>query len=130
MSDFNGFNPSDKKLGANFNPNRQGKGPQPEQAPELPEQAAIEDPWAGMKRDPGHILNLLAAQGKLNMPADVGLGVNMMTFGQLISPERHAFTTKMIEQAYNDEFGKPPSPALLQDMVDDYFIGSVRIHAS
>jgi hypothetical protein len=132
MSDFNnGFNPANQKnQGINFNPNKQGKGSQPEESAESAEQSKPVDPWANTRPDPDHVLNLLAMQGKLNMPAEALMHTNMQAFGAQISPDRHAFASRMLEQAYTQEFGKPPAPGMLQELVDNYLIGHVVIQAS
>lgn len=135
MTDFKGFNP-DKKMGTSFNPNRQNKSPQPEANEEASEAQAPVDPYADLKMDPSRMLDLLATQGKSNQARITGPGnagnieKTMEAFTGSVSPERHSFITRMLEQTYQNEFGKKPSAALLQDIVDDYLIGQVSVQAS
>lgn len=135
MTDFKGFNP-DKNLGTSFNTNRQNKKTQSEANPEASENQTPVDPYADLKMDPDRMLDLLAAQGKSNQARFTGPGnagnidKTMEVFTGSVSPERHSFVTRMLEQTYQNEFGKKPSPTLLQDIVDDYLIGQVSIQAS
>ncbi len=130
MTDFKGFNP-DKNLGANFNANRHGKNQQSGNKPETTEPQSTVDPYADLKMDPNRMLDLLAAQGKSNQAhfASTSSAANiektMEAFTSTMSPERHSLTSQMLKQTYQAEFGKAPSNALLQDMVDDYLIGHV-----
>jgi hypothetical protein len=132
MSDFNnGFNPADKRnQGLNFNPNKQGKGAQPEQPAEPAGQDQAVDPWAGQRPDADHLLKILTLHASQNKPVEALMRANVQAFESQISPERHAFATKMLEQAYTQEFGKPPAPGMLQELVDNYLIGHVVIQAS
>lgn len=131
MTDFKGFNP-DKNLGTNFNANRQGKGAQPEKPAESQEPLSNGDPYANQKMDPNHVLKLLAAQSKLNIPMDIenpGITKTVAQFTSEISPERHARVSRLIEQAYTQEFGQPPSAEMLQNILDDYLVGRPSFQA-
>jgi hypothetical protein len=123
MTEFKGINP-DKKV--NYNANRQGKGKADDTAAAPQEQAPTGDPYADLKMDPNHLMSLLATQAKLNMPPGVGnasIDNHMNKFATDITPERHARACRIMEQTYTQEFGKAPSPELLQDLVDDYLVG-------
>ena len=129
MTDFKGINP-DKNLGASFNTNRQGKGGKPDDQTAQNDNGPAGDPYANLKMDPDRMLDLLAAQGKFNVQSNFenpGIERAMNAFADNITPERHAQVTRMMSQAYSDEFGSNPSPELLQDLVDNYLIGQPAI---
>lgn len=132
MTDFNGLNP-DKHIGPNMNPNRQGKGAQPEPGHAPEEAGAAGDPFADLKVDPNHMLQLLAAQSKLNISPDVenpGISRAVAAFANEVSPERFARLERIVSNAYEQEFGKVPSPELLQDILADYLIGRPVIQSA
>jgi hypothetical protein len=132
MTDFKGINP-DKNLGANFNANRQGKGGKPDQQSAQGNGSTAGDPYADLKMDPNRMLDLLNTQAKLNIPAgfeNTGIERSMNSFAAAVTPERHAQVSRMMTQAYSDEFGANPSPDVLQDLVDNYLIGGVSIQTS
>lgn len=132
MTDFNGLNP-EQHLKTSFNANKQGKGAQQDQTAEQGETAPAVDPYADQKLSPDHLMSLLAAQAKLNIPSEVenaGINQAVAKFTTAISPERHARLSRIISQAYEQEFGQAPPPELLQDIVDDYLIGRPNVQAS
>lgn len=135
MTDFKGFNP-DKNLGTNFNTNRNSKNNKPDANPEAADTQAPVDPYADLKMDPSRMLDLLAAQGKSNQAHFAGVGntgsieKSIESFESTISPERHSFVSRMLEQTYESEFGKKPSAGILQDIVDNYLIGQVAVQQS
>lgn len=129
MTDFKGFNP-DKNLGANFNANRQGKNAKPNANLPQGDNLPAGDPYAGQKLDPDRMMDLLAAQAKLNIPSQVenpGIERSIEAFTQQIPPERHARVSNLLQQVYTDEFGALPGADILQNMVDDYLIGHVSV---
>lgn len=111
--------------GSQLNNQSQNKHAQPEA--EASEAAATVDRYADAKKDPNTILNLMAAQGRQNVSPDVAMQAKMLDFGKNITPESHAATVSMMQDAYTQEFGKAPSASVLQSMVDDYLIGSPQI---
>ncbi|WP_303674533.1 hypothetical protein [Vampirovibrio chlorellavorus] len=134
MTDMNGFNP-DKKLGAHFTP---GSKQKKQEAPETGTSAAGEpgDPYADLKITPDRMLDLLAAQGKSqHMHARLGGSPSsveraMDSFMGTISPEGHSLMSRMLEQTFLQEFGKKPSPAMLQEILDNYLVGQPVIQNS
>lgn len=135
MTDFKGFNP-DKNVGTNFNTNRNHKKNQSEAKPEGDETSAAIDPYADLKMDPDRMMELLATQAKANQrhitapPGTGNIEKSVAAFEASISPERHSFVSRMLEQTYENEFGKKPSPAMLQDIVDNYLVGQAHIQSS
>jgi hypothetical protein len=133
MTDFNNFNP-DKKLSTGFNAKPQGKGKNqnPDAGSNAPNTPAS-DPYADRKTDPGKMLELMAAQGKQNAQGLIenpGIERAVTTFSSHISPDRHAQVAKLMAETYQNETGKAPHPGLLQDMVDNYLIGTPVIKTS
>ncbi len=134
MTDMNGFNP-DKKLGAHFTP---GSKQKKQEAAETNKPVTGEpgDPYADLKIAPDRMLDLLAAQGKSqHMHAQLGGGPanierSIESFVDSVSPERHSLMSRMLEQTFQQEFGKKPSPTLLQEMLDDYLVGQPVIQNS
>jgi len=129
MTDFKGFNP-DKNLGASFNANRQSKGTRPNANSPQDDTLPAGDPYASQKLDPNRMMDLLAAQAKFNIPNQLenpGIERSIEAFTQQVPPERHSLVTNLMNQAYTNEFGFPPNPETLQNMVDDYLIGHVAI---
>ena len=130
MTDFNSFNP-DSGLRANLNNKRQSGSGKPQPSPSVHAGAPPVDPYADLKTDPNKMLNLMAAQGRQNIYTQLESPVienSVLGFTGSISPERHAQVSKLMAQTYQNETGRPPSPGLLQDMVDNYLIGSVVIN--
>ncbi len=134
MTDMNGFNP-DKKLGAHFTP--QGKQKKQDSTEgNKPDAGSPTDPYADLKMDPSRMLDLLAAQGKSNQvhaqmsgsPASIERSVE--SFAETVSPERHSLMSRMLEQTFQKEFGKKPSPALLQEILDNYLVGQPVVQNS
>jgi hypothetical protein len=129
MTDFRGFNP-DKNLNTQFNTNRQGKGAQPEKQADLPASAPIQGA-PKEQIDPSQLLKLMDAQSRLNISAagieNPSISNSMLQFAGDVTPERHARRTRIIEQAFINEFGFSPNADLLQEMVDDSFIGRPSI---
>jgi hypothetical protein len=137
MTDMNGFNP-DKKLGAHFTPGSKAKK---QEAAEHSKPAAGEniDPYADLKVAPDRMLDLLAAQGKSQQmhaklggtPASIAsIERSVESFVDSVSPERHSLMSRMLEQTFQQEFGKKPSPGLLQEMLDNYLLGQPVIQNS
>ena len=135
MTDFKGFNP-DKNLGRDFQINRQNKGRQAEPGPEASDSQPPVDPYADLKMDPSRMMDLLAAQGKSNQAQFAAAGntgnieSSIEAFTAALSPEHHSFTSRLLEQTFQNEFGQKPSAGLLQDILDDYLIGQPVIQAS
>lgn len=132
MTDFNSFDPNKKIKGASFNSNSQGKG-KSEEAPETQDQGPAVDPYANLKLDPNKLMKLLSAQAQLNVPSEVAnAGINraMDNFATNFSPERHERLSRIIENAYTQEFGKAPSAEVLQELLDDYVIGQPVVQGS
>ena len=129
MTDFNSGSFDPTKVGGNYN-QQGGKKPsdnggQPEQA-----QPPAGDPYADLKVDPSRLMELLSAQAKANLPAELqnpSINSSIAAFSSVVTPERHARATRLVSQAYATEFGKPPSEELLQEMVDNYLIGTPAI---
>lgn len=124
-TDFNSFDPN--KVGqTGFNAKRQGgnNAPDHSQAQENPGHQG--DPYANLKMDPSRLMDLLSAQARLNVPADVqnaGVTRNIDAFSNLFPPERYERLTRIFSQAYAEEFGQPPSEELVESLVSDYIIG-------
>lgn len=128
MTDFNRINPN-KGMQTNFSSKRQSHtdsqptpganaGPSP-------------NPSTDLTTDPNTILNLMAAQGRQNIQGKWESPVienSVQAFTGNITPDDHAQVTSLMVKTYENEFGRPPSPGLLQDMVDNYLIGSVVIN--
>jgi len=130
MTDFNNINP-DSSLRAKFTNKRQSGSGNPQPSPGASTGAPPVDPYADLKTDPGKMLNLMAAQGRQNVHTQLESPVienSVLGFSGAVTPERHAQVTSLMAQTYQNEVGKPPSPGLLQDMVDNYLIGSVVIN--
>jgi hypothetical protein len=121
MTDFNSINPEPSK--ANLNANRQNKNAQTPDAANDNTTAPATDPYANLKMDPDQMFKLLDAQAKMNIPAGIDGSSAMTSFSGAVSPERHARVSRLMEQAYTQEFGNTPGPGILQDLVDDYLIG-------
>jgi hypothetical protein len=129
MTDFNSINP-DKNLSAKFHSNRQAKGGQPDPNAAKGEAAPTGDPYAELKMTPDKMLDLLAAQGRVNSQNQIenpAIEKSVNAFTKSITPERHAQVCKQLEQAYVAEMGSKPHPAVLQDMVDNYLIGKPMV---
>lgn len=134
MTDMNGFNP-DKKLGAHFTP---GSKPKKQEAAEAgsAQPNGSTDPYVDLKIPPDRMLDLLAAQGKSQhmhaqlsgVPANVERSIER--FMDTVSPERHSLMSRMLEQTFQQEFGKKPPTELLQEMLDDYLVGQPVIQNS
>lgn len=127
MTDMNGFNPN-KKMGPHFTPNQKSKHPNPT-ADSSPSAAGPSNPQADLQMDPNQVLDLLAVQGQANRispkftGASNGIERSIQAFSTAISPERHSLMSRMLEQTFQKEFGKKPSPALLQEILDHYLVG-------
>ena len=125
MSDFNSINP-DKNLSAKFNSQRPAQGGQPDAGAVPGKPADAVDPYAELKMDPDKMLNLLAAQGRVNTQNQIenpGIERSVGAFTQAVSPEHHSQVAQTMSQAYQHEFGVKPHPAVLQDLVDNHIIG-------
>lgn len=131
MSDFNNINQNPNRL--QFGKSQHLKNKQPKQTNDGLETKVPSDPHASMKMEPGKMMNLLASQAQQGGKAQVEasqIGQQMARFAGGISPERHAQVSKQLRNAYQLEFGKPPSKGVLQELVDDYLIGRPQIQGA
>ncbi len=125
MTDFNNINP-DRSLNAKFNTHRPAQGGQPDATAAQGQSGESVDPYADLKMDPDKMLNLLAAQGRVNTQTQIenpGIERSVGAFTQAVSPEQHSQVAQQMSQAYQHEFGVNPHPAVLQDLVDNHLIG-------
>ena len=132
MSDFNNINP-DKNLKANFHTNKKAKGGAPDSQAGTPDTTPSTDPYAGLKMSPDKMLDLLAAQGKVNSQNQIenpAIERSVLAFTSKVTPEVHAQVTQKYTQAHINETGRKPHPAVLQKLVDDELIGTVEIKNS
>lgn len=123
-TDFNSFDPN--KVGqTSFGQHKGGKkaADNGQGATEAGNQG---DPYADLKMDPSRLLDLLSAQARQNLPADLqnpSITNSISAFTNLVSPDRHARISRIFQQAYTEEFGQPPSDDVLENLVADYIIG-------
>jgi hypothetical protein len=131
MTDFtNGFDPTQRFHGAQFNAKKHGKGPVPEQQAS-PDVAQSGDPYASQRLSPDEVFGLMNAQARFARAGVDATGIfeSIAAFENALSPENHAQMMQDVASVFQDEFGFAPSAALAETIVADHLIGKPSIQA-
>lgn len=122
MTNFDKFNPNNNNP-VNFL--RFGKATKPENDALPADSSDTSGSQADLSIPPEDMLNLLAAQGQNNM----SLVGKPPLFTGFPSVQQHSQITAEMASLFEKEFGQQASPDVLQEMVDNYIIGSPVINA-
>jgi hypothetical protein len=119
MTNFDKFNP-----GTNNNPVNPlnfGKTSKPDASDPSPEEGDANESAASLAIPPDQMLDMLAAQSMTRIPLQKS---ESALFKGMPNLEQHRQISQTLSNAYTEEFGSPPSPHVLQDMVDNHIIGT------
>jgi hypothetical protein len=132
MTDFtNGFDPTKRFNGTQFNTNTHGKGAAPDQNASSSDAAPKADPYEGQRLSADEIFNLMGAQAKFNKAGvdNTGIFQSIAAFENALSPEAHAKMLQDVESTFQDEFGFAPGADFAENVVADHLIGRPAIQA-
>lgn len=131
MTDFtNGFDPTQRFHGAQFNARKQGKGgPSEQQASSDAAQSG--DPYASQRLSADEIFGLMNAQARFAKAGvdPTGIFESIAAFESALSPESHSKMMQEVEATFRDEFGFAPSAAFVETVVSDHLIGKPGIQS-